>query len=336
MKLINFDKCELACLSKKLSYTQLQQDLDRYEDNIGFDGASTLAGGLKSLAALKCPDRSGHYSTFVDACGLKFFNSLQCLDLSSSNIDSDGFSALADGYKYMTRLEKLYLNHNNISCNSAKAIAGGFKYMARLKELYLCKSKIGPDVATALACGIEFLTALRKLDLSHNNIGPDGAAALAGKFKFLSSLRKLDLSYNNIGPNGAVALAHGFKFLTLLHMLDLSDNNIGSDGAITLADGLCCLTELRRCKFRNNNITLPGAKAVITSLKECEHLEQLAIEGWAYATRGTCYIVMSLHPGNTAAISELTKVAQHNFKQIKLDLGFKTIMVAPKCTTSEN
>ena len=321
LSLMNFEYSELACLSN--CYTRLQ-DVDQSDDNVDLDGASTLAGGLKFLTALKCPDRSdkniGPDCTIVDDCGQKFFSSLQCLDLSASNIEFDGISG-------------------------AKALAGGYKYMVRLEELNLRTNKICPDVATVLACGIEFLTALRKLDLSENNIGPEGATALAGKFKFLPALQKLDLSQNNIGPDCAIALVQGFKFLTSLHMLDLSDNNIGSDGAIALADGLCCLTELRQCILCDNSITLPGAKAVITSLKECEHLKQLVIEsqpftgcliGGSPSNADCCCIVMHVHPNSTTVVSELKKVAQHNFKQVKLDLGFKIIMITPKYSSSEN
>ena len=324
LSLMDFEYSELVCLSN--CYTRLQ-DLDQSDDNIGLDGASTLAGGLKFLIALKCPDRSDKNigpdcTTIVEACGLKFFTSLQCLDLSASNIEFDCISG-------------------------AKALAGGFKYMARLEELNLRTNRICPDVATVLACGIEFLTALRKLDLSDNSIGPEGATALAGKFKFLIALQILNLSQNNIGPDCAIALAQGFKFLTLLHMLDLSDNNIGSDGAIALADGLCCLTELRQCILCDNSIALPGAKAVITSLKECKHLEQLVIETRPFymadclhdgllSNANCCWSVMHVHPSSATVASELKKVAQHNFKQVILDLGFKVITITPKYSSSEN
>ena len=133
-----------------------------------------------------------------------------------------------------------------------------------------------------------------------------------------------------------------------MHKIDLSDNKIGSDGAIALADGLCCLTELRRCEFRNNSIALPGAKSVITSLKECEHLEQLVIETTPFSMTGCllderspsypdcCCIVMHVHPNSPTVVSELKKVAQHNFKQVKLDLGFKIIEITPKYSSLEN
>ena len=312
LNLKNFEYSGLACLSN--CYTRLQ-DVDQSNDIIGCRNRI-------------CPD----VATTL-ASGIEFLTALRKLNLFSNNTGPGGATAFAGKFKFLTALQKLDLSCNNIGPEGATALAGKFNFLTALQNLDLSHNNIGPDGAIALACGFEFCTALQMLDLSYNNIGPEGATALAGKFNFLTALQNLDLCHTNIGPDGALALACGFEFCTALQMLDLSYNNIGPDGAIALAGGLCYLTELRRCILCHNSITLPGAKAVITSLKECEHLEKLAIEGLgAYATGGTCCIVMSLHPEDTAAVFELTKVAQHDFKQINLDLGFKKVTIAPKYT----
>ena len=313
LSLINFDCRKLACLSNKLSCSTLLQDVDLFEDNICCDGDSILASGLRLYIALKHFNLSESNSgpdciIGVEACGLKFFTSLRCLDLSFINIGSDIISVLADGYKYMTSLEKLNLSRNNIRCDDARALAGGFKHMSKLEELSLCLSNIssdsvialvggfkflsslrvldlsyciniGSDGATALSDGITFLTTLRVLLLSYNNIGSDGATALASGFRFLTALTKLDLSFNSIGSDGATALAGGFKFLTLLLMLDLSSNNIGSDGAIALAGVFKFLTMLSVLNLCNNKIGSDSATALAGGFECLTSLHVLDLSG---------------------------------------------------------
>ena len=245
-----------------------------------------------------------------------------------SDINEDGIICLVDGLRNIKSLH-LNLSHNNIDSSRISLLAERL-HTLQLNDLNLFDNDIGPDGATALACGIKDLTELYKLHLSHNNIGPDSANTLAGGIKDLTELNELDLSRNNIGPDGATALAGGLKDLTELNELNLSRNNIGSDGAIALAGGLQYLTGLRKCDLSHNNIDVAAAKAVLTSLKKCDHLYQLTINEHFYDMWSDILILGVVSPDDTAAISELVEAAQHENKTRTLKLDFKTINILPR------
>ena len=140
------------------------KELDLSHNNIESDGATALAGGIKSLTKLNK------------------------LDLSYNYIESDGATAVADGIKGLTKLNKLDLSYNYIESDGATALADGIKGLT--EQLNLSHNNIGPDGATALAGGLQFLTELSRCDLSHNNI--DIAAAKT----VLTSLKKCDDLYS--------------------------------------------------------------------------------------------------------------------------------------------
>ena len=251
------------------------------------------------------------------------------LTVTESDINENGMTCLADG---LQNIKSLILN---LSCNNidGSGITPLAERLSTLKPqyLYLSRNNIGPDGATALAGGIKGLAELKELDLSHNNIGPDGATALADGIKGLTELNELGLSHNNIGPGGATALAGGIKGLIELNELDLSHNYIGPDGAFALAGGFQYLTELRKSKLSFNIIDVTAAKAVLTSLKKCDHLCRLIINesNNEKLSKANIVILGLVSPDDTATISELVEAAQHKNKTRILDLGFKTINVPP-------
>ena len=205
--------------------------------------------------------------------------------------------------------------------------------LQNVKSLYLglSRNNIGSGGITPLAERLSTLK-LTSLDLSHNSIGPDDATTLAGGIKGLTELEELDLSHNNIGPDGAAALADGIKGLTELRQLNLSRNNIGPDGAAVLAGGLQYLTELSRCNLSHNNIDVAAAKAVLNSLKKCNHRCTLIInESDIYQFFDTCIMILGLvSPDDTTTISELVDAAQHENKTRTLALDLETIKVPPR------
>ena len=147
--------------------------LDLSHINIGPDGATALAGGIKGLT--------------------KLYN----LDLSHNNIGPDGATALAGGIKSLTKLYNLDLSHNNIGPDGATALAGGIKGLTKLQLLYLSHNNIGPDGATALAGGLQYLTELNACDLSHNNIDVAAAKAVVTLLKKCGHLYQLIVNESN-------------------------------------------------------------------------------------------------------------------------------------------
>ena len=163
--------------SLKLSHLRLSHN------NIGPDGATALAGGIKGLTELNE------------------------LDLSHNNIGPDGATALAGGIKGLTELNKLDLSHNNIGPDGATALAGGIKGLTELKQLGLSRNNIGPDGAIALADGLQYLTELRQCNLSHNNFDMTAAKAILTSLKQCDHLSGLTISESDDDrPNCDIAI----------------------------------------------------------------------------------------------------------------------------------
>ena len=328
----NIDKFGLINLSKKLKDIPLHSlNLLRNQD-IGSDSISALVCGLESAIGLKVLKLSHNNIDPIGASsltsGLKFITALEVLNLSHNNIGFVGASALANGLRFTTALQVLNLSHGNIGSGGATALADGLKFTIALMVLDLSYNNIGPGGVSSLASGLK-LTTLKVLNLSCNNIQPGGATALASGLEFMAALQVLNLSNNKIGSIGVSALAGGLRYTSKLKKLQLSDNNIGCDGVVCLAGGLLHLTELRRCDIRDNKVDFVGAKAVVNSLKKCEHLEVVIIKGRGKLLDG-CIIIRGLvSPDDTVAIAQLNEAAKHEFQQRTLDLGFQKIIVFP-------
>ena len=335
LQLEKFDKRSKHALGNGLQHLHTTNNLELTVTggSINEDDMIYLVDGLQNIKSLDLNmsrnniDSSGITPLAERLSALKLTN----LVLSHNNIGPDGAAALADGIKGLTELKELDLSHNNIGPDGASALAGGIKCLTELNELDLSHNNICPDGARALAGGINCLTELNELDLSHNNVGPDGARALAGGIKRLTDLNELDLSHNNIGRDGARALAGGIKCLIEIKELYLSFNNISHYGATALAGGLRHLTKLRECNLSHNNINVAAAKAVLTSMKKCDHLINLTINASDNAWSFCDIVILGLvSPDDTATKSELVKAVQHKNKTRTLDLGFGTIKVRPK------
>ena len=226
----------------------------------------------------------------------------------------------------------LVLSFEKLDSQSIQALGNGLQHLlANYLEMTVTNSDINEDGMICLVDGLRDINTLGRRLVS----------------TMLSSLLRLNLSHNNIGPDGATALASGIQGFTELQKLDLSHNNIGPDGVTALAGGLQYLTELRICDLSHNNIDVAAAKAVLTSLKKCDHLYKLTIneshqfnidrpfsdtildiDSHDHFPFG--FMILGLvSPDDTAAISELVEAAQHENETRTLELDFKTIKVPP-------
>ena len=183
--------------------------------NIGPEGLTGLANGLRSLTALS------H------------------LILDNNEIRCDGFNSLWNAIRYLNSLEELYLSRNNIVDDDLKFLAKSLQHLTTLTSLTLSHMHYISD----WSCLVELrhLTNMGCLYLSHNDINSDGAATLACELKYLTTLKKLYLSHNNIGPAGMTALSKGLPHLTNIRDLDLSHNDIDLEGAKAV------ITSLKGC-----------------------------------------------------------------------------------------
>ena len=191
------------------------RELDLRNSNIGPEGVTGLANGLRCLIALST------------------------LTLQKNEFRCDGFNSLWNGIRHLNSLEILSLSHNNIVDDDLKLLVNSLQHLTGLSDLTLSHMNYGSD----WSCLVELrhLTNLTLLDLSHNDINPDGAASLACALQYLTTLEKLYLSHNNIGPDGMTALSKELLFLTNLSILNLSNNDTDFEGAKAV------ITSLKGC-----------------------------------------------------------------------------------------
>ena len=171
---LNPDSMKVLFLEHKFPRNLL--DLDLSWNDIGYNGAATLAIGLRSNCLL------------------------QKLNLSLNNIGKIGVEALARELLSNSILQDLNLSYNNIGDDGAKALAIGLQNNTTQLKLQLSNNKIGDNGAREFARLQN--TALLELDLSYNNIGDDGAKGLAIGLQNNTTPLKLDLSYNKFSDNG--------------------------------------------------------------------------------------------------------------------------------------
>ena len=229
---LNLDSIKVLFLEHKFPRNLLYLNFSR--NNIGCDGAATLAIGLRSNCLLQKLNLSLNKigKIGIEALAREFLSksventALLELYLSRNNIGDDGAKALAIGLQNNTTQLKLHLSNNKIGDNGAREFAR--LQNTALLELYLSRNNIGDDGAKALAIGLQNNTTQLKLHLSNNKIGDNGAREFARLQN--TALLELDLSYNNIGDDSAKGLAIGLQNNTTLLKLDLSYNKISNNG----------------------------------------------------------------------------------------------------------
>ena len=275
----------IAFMSKEVETIEAARQCLKYVEELNFSKFTELSKAIVVYQNLKYCIKvkkiaTGYLTlqsvTALAKC-LKSWTNLQSLNVSSSNIGSDGAAALAEGLKSCTNLQTLNVPSNNIGSDGATALAKCLKSCTNLQILHLQRNNIGSDGSAALAEGLKSCTNLHTLGLDSNNIGSDGATALAKCLKSCTNLQTLHLLTNNVGSDGAAALAEGLKSCTNLQTLHLGFNNIGSDGAAALAEGLKSCTNLHTLTLNSNNIGSDGAAALAEGLKSCTNLQALEL-----------------------------------------------------------
>ena len=194
-------------------------ELDLSNSNIGPEGVTGLANGLRCVTALSN------------------------LTLDNNEIRCDGFNSFWNAIQNLNSLATLSLSHNNIVDDDIKFLihSNSLQHLTRLTSLTLSHMNYGSD----WSCLVELrhLTNIWTLDLPHNDINSDGAASLACALQYLTTLETLFLSHNNIGPAGMTALSKGLPYLTNLKFLSLSHNDIDLEGAKAV------ITSLKGCHY---------------------------------------------------------------------------------------
>ena len=216
------------------------QELHLSNSNIGPEGVTGLANGLRCLTALSN------------------------LTLKNNEIQCEGFNSLWNGIRYNSSLKVLRVSQNNIVDNDMKVLANSLQHLTRLYSLKLSHMNFGSD----WSCLVELrhLTNITHLDLSHNDINSDGAVSLACALQYLTTIERLYLSYNNIGPASMTALSKGLLYLTTLKWLDLSHNDLDLEGAKAVITSLKGCHDLEYAFINTEHERYPAPGIIVRGL----------------------------------------------------------------------
>jgi len=143
-------------MGNMLKYNGTIQDLQLGYDNLGAQGATTLAEGIKEC------------------------QSLNKLVLNNNSIGNAGAAAILEALKG-SKMKELWLSFNSIDDEGMKTLAPLLPGLPNLADLRLGANKIGEDGAAALAAVLGDCTAMTDLWLGGNKLGANGKTALNDK-----------------------------------------------------------------------------------------------------------------------------------------------------------
>ena len=166
--------------------------------------------------------------------------SLTKLHLSSSSIESEGATCLAEVLGQCQSLKGLNLSMNQTWASEARSLSGVLGQCPQLAKLDLGSNRIGSEGATSLASVLGQCLSLAELNLQDNDVGSKGAQSLARVLKQCHSLTDLDLGSNGIGVEGAQSLGRVLGKCSALAWLGLAGNGFGAEGMRKLMDAEDC------------------------------------------------------------------------------------------------
>merc|ERR1712072_110377 len=143
-------------MGNMLKYNGTIQDLQLGYGNLGAQGATTLAEGIKEC------------------------QSLNKLVLNNNSIGNAGAAAILEALKG-SKMKELWLSFNSIDDEGMKTLAPLLPGLPNLADLRLGANKIGEDGAAALAAVLGDCTAMTDLWLGGNKLGANGKTALNDK-----------------------------------------------------------------------------------------------------------------------------------------------------------
>ena len=178
---------------------------------------------------------------------------------------------------YDTNILKLDISNSDISSDGAVAISECFKNNQTLQELDISNNRISDDGAVAISECLKNNNTLQKLNMSHNEVSDIGIINIGKAMQINTHLQTLIISYNSIFYDGAVAISECLKNNQTLQELDISNNKISDDGAVAISGCLKNNNTLRELIMSSNKIHGDGAVAISESLLINNTLHKLSL-----------------------------------------------------------
>lgn len=208
--------------------------------------------------SLQYLDLSGCLQNSITSKGigqiLKNNNTLQTLDLSYNDIDSDEFKyLLIDNKSLLTlnlvgcklnehaieylikslknsNLQSLNLMWNELNSIGCNFLADVLRVNSNLQYLNLCYCLTEPEKSIKKLCeALKINKSLISLNLSCNNLKNDSIKYIVDFLEINDTLEYLDLFWNNIDSDGVKLLSNVFKINKNITTLNLYNNNLWND-----------------------------------------------------------------------------------------------------------
>lgn len=188
------------------------KELNLYMNEIGDDGASSLASAIMSVSSTS---GDGDGEEGGEGSGSSSSFALELLDVGANNIGPDGAKTLSTALQNATNLKSIEFGYNPIGPTGVAALADMLKHdQLSVETVKLGWCKIGgAEGAKALSNLLMFNQSIKTLDIRGNALGNDGAIHMSRGFREHSNknLKELDVAYNEIKDEGAVAWAQALK-----------------------------------------------------------------------------------------------------------------------------
>ena len=260
----DYDASGIKALSFSIASNTVLKSLDLSLNNIGEEGAKTIAKALESGTA-----------------------PLTSLNVSKNSIGAEGAKAIATVLGRVV-LKSLDLAHNSIGAEGVEATTAALG-SAVLTDLNLSENSIGAEGTSAIVAALG-RSVLKRLDTRDDSINGEAAQQLAATVLESKSLEvfasvpmkeicedkvtQLDLSNNtlergrHLGPTEGILLSKLMNLSTVLQKIVLSGNQIKDEGAIAVAESLKSNESLKELELVDCGVGVNGTKALATALSE--------------------------------------------------------------------
>jgi len=241
---------------------------------------------------------------------------VQELDLSDTDIGTNGLKAVADMIAVVSSLTSLSLGGRNvIGDDGAAVIARALKNSktCNLASLNLSgehgtANQIGAVGARGLAEYISVSASLTILSIQDNFLGDDGTKLLCDALSqsTVTNIEELNFYENNIEWAGARAVGQMAAVVASLTKINLSANFLGDRGVIALCDALknSKVTKLQQLEVADNGIGDIGAEALVQMVANVTSLNFLDVDaqtnedgGHPLSDAGTLLLQQARRPG---------------------------------------
>ena len=200
--------CSVSCLAENLQLVQQLETLQLNDVVMEEQAFSVLAYSLCYVPELKVLSVSRNNlgpSITVLADNLNSVRGLTHLELSQTQMDEEGATALSTGLRSLAKLEVLDISHNPLG-TAVIVIADHLQRTPCLTELNMTNTEMGCDEATAVASSLKYIQNLRMLSVGSNPLGR-GVCALVQHLTKVPKLRNLNLASVQMGDEEVDAVS---------------------------------------------------------------------------------------------------------------------------------